>query len=72
MKHLKHHALHNSSPFFRYKNLSLLFFIISIGIATPLSASPLQEIDVTGTVMDAEGFPLPGATIIEKGRRLTK
>jgi len=67
MKHLKHHALHNSSPFFRYKNLSLLFFIISIGIATPLSASPLQEIDVTGTVMDAEGFPLPGATIIEKG-----
>ena len=44
-----------------FRTLWLLLFLVSV---SPLLA---QQVDLQGTVVDAEGSPLPGASIVEKG-----
>lgn len=70
MKHIQLTTFYNLAKICRFKTIFLLYFILSIGMLNFLSAQntePSQDQIVSGTVLDSDGFPLPGATVIEKG-----
>lgn len=57
-----------ASPFISNKSLEFTHKTLSAEIAPPFhSLSSKQNLVIRGKVMDSSGFPLPGATVIEKG-----
>ena len=55
---------------FRMKQVILLSFMMvfsSLAIGNTIASSTLQQREVTGTVVDKSGTPLPGVNVIVKG-----
>src|SRR5690606_34232449 len=70
MNHTNQTNIYNRANNCRPKIIFVLYFILSTGMINFISANnlqPPQDWTVSGIVLDSEGLPLPGATIIEKG-----
>ena len=49
------------------KNLKRISLMVSLLLFLGLSLIHAQEMEITGTVTDSEGEPLPGVTVVKKG-----